>query len=55
MSLFVGARNQTTSLSRDSLDSLPWTAPSITLRPAKPLYEEGVVFARYLDAIAPFY
>jgi len=26
-----------------------------TLRNAQPLYEEGVVFARYLDAIAPFY
>jgi len=29
--------------------------PSVTLRDANPLYEEGVVFARYLDAIAPFY
>jgi len=29
--------------------------PSVTLRAANPLYEEGVVFARYLDEIAPFY
>jgi ribosomal protein S18 acetylase RimI-like enzyme len=29
--------------------------PSINLRNANPLYEEGVVFARYLDEIAPFY
>jgi len=29
--------------------------PSVNLRDASPLYEEGVVFARYLDAIAPFY
>jgi ribosomal protein S18 acetylase RimI-like enzyme len=29
--------------------------PSVTLRPAALLYEEGVVFARYLDEIAPFY
>ena len=29
--------------------------PSVTLRGANPVYEEGVVFARYLDAIAPFY
>ena len=29
--------------------------PSVTLRDANPLYEEGVVFARYLDEIAPFY
>ena len=28
---------------------------SINLRDARPLYEEGVVFARYLDEIAPFY
>ena len=27
----------------------------VTLRAANPVYEEGVVFARYLDAIAPFY
>ena len=29
--------------------------PSVTLRDANPLFEEGVVFARYLDDIAPFY
>jgi ribosomal protein S18 acetylase RimI-like enzyme len=29
--------------------------PSVNLRDAAPLYEEGVVFARYLDDIAPFY
>ena len=29
--------------------------PSVNLRDANPLYEEGVVFARYLDEIAPFY
>jgi hypothetical protein len=29
--------------------------PPVTLRNANPLYEEGVVFARYLDEIAPFY
>jgi ribosomal protein S18 acetylase RimI-like enzyme len=29
--------------------------PSVNLRNANPLYEEGLVFARYLDAIAPFY
>jgi ribosomal protein S18 acetylase RimI-like enzyme len=29
--------------------------PSINLRDAHPLYEEGVFFARYLDEIAPFY
>ncbi len=29
--------------------------PSVTLRDAKPLYEEGILFARHLDAIAPFY
>jgi len=27
----------------------------VALRDAEPLYEEGVVFARTLDAIAPFY
>lgn len=27
----------------------------VTLRDAEPLYEEGILFARYLDAIAPFY
>jgi len=27
----------------------------VALRDAAPLYEEGVVFARYLDDIAPFY
>ena len=29
--------------------------PSVIVRPADPLYEEGVFFARYLDDIAPFY
>jgi len=29
--------------------------PPVSIRDARPLYEEGVVFARYLDAIAPFY
>ena len=29
--------------------------PSVSLRDAKPLFEEGAVFARYLDDIAPFY
>lgn len=29
--------------------------PSTTLRNAQPLYEEGVIFARCLDEIAPFY
>jgi ribosomal protein S18 acetylase RimI-like enzyme len=29
--------------------------PSVTLRDANPLYEEGVLFAQYLDGIAPFY
>jgi len=29
--------------------------PSVTLRDAKPLHEDGLVFARYLDEIAPFY
>ena len=33
----------------------PMNLPSVTLRPVNPLYEEGVVFARYLNAIAPFY
>ncbi len=28
---------------------------SVNLRDANPFYEEGVVFARYLDEIAPFY
>jgi len=31
------------------------TQPSLILRDATPVYEEGVVFARYLDEIAPFY
>jgi len=29
--------------------------PSVTLRPSEPLFEEGAVFAGYLDEIAPFY
>jgi ribosomal protein S18 acetylase RimI-like enzyme len=33
----------------------PMEQHSVTLRDANPLYEEGVVFARYLDDIAPFY
>ena len=31
------------------------TQPSFILRDAKPVYEEGVVFARHLAEIAPFY